>query len=120
MIHVLSPTSARLLQLQLDIHEIVRRPGTGVLEGERALVAPAHLLHFLVELPFATTLDEERSVHDHAVADDFVAAARNRDWSQGLVHVGYVPITGLFHRRLHETTKLHPREVGRGCNVAGD
>ena len=41
--------SVRLFELQLDVHEVVRRPGTRVLERQQVLVPAARFLHPLVE-----------------------------------------------------------------------
>src|SRR6266849_11092849 len=66
------------LQLQTDGHEVIRRPGAGVRELQLSLVAAADLLDLLVEHLGLVALDEERTVEDHAVADDLVRARRDR------------------------------------------
>src|SRR5437868_15415739 len=64
-----SVRSAGLLELELDVDEVVRRPRTRVLEREQVLVLAAHLAHTLVELLAAATVHEKGRVENHAVAD---------------------------------------------------
>src|SRR5687768_15973447 len=101
----------RLLQLELDVDEAVRRPRTGVLEREDVLVLAADLADHVVELLFPPAIHEKRRVRDHPVADNLVAAARHRDGFQRLVYVGDVAVAGLLHRALDQAAELHPREV---------
>src|SRR5688500_15910323 len=63
---VISPFSGRLLQLEFDVHEIVRGPRPGVLEGEEILVLPADLLHLVVERLLGFAIHEKRGVENHA------------------------------------------------------
>src|SRR5262245_31808306 len=59
---------ARALELEADVHEVVGRPGPGVLEVELALEALGDVVHRLVERLGPVALDEERGVHDHVLA----------------------------------------------------
>src|SRR5205807_361031 len=47
--HEVRPASGCLLQLQLDIHEIVRRPRSGVFEREQLFVLQADCFHAFVD-----------------------------------------------------------------------
>src|SRR6476661_8535709 len=62
----------RFLQLQLDVHEVVRWPGARVLEAQQVLVLAADFLDPLVEGGFLRSVDQEGSVQDHQVADRLV------------------------------------------------
>src|SRR5215210_5844161 len=107
------PSSGRLLQLEFDVHEIVRWPRPGVLEGEQILVLPADLLHLLVERFFGPAIHQKRGVENHAVADNLVAPAGDRYVLELLVNVRHVPVARVLHRSLDETAQLHTRKVRR-------
>src|SRR4029079_752104 len=79
--------SIGFLELQLDVHEVVRRPRTGVLERQQLVVAAAHFFSLVVEQALLRAVDEEGGVQNHAVANDLVAAARDGDRFQRLVNV---------------------------------
>src|SRR4051794_27534273 len=116
-IRLRSPTLASLpsdgfLELPLDVHEVVRRPGARVLEGEQVLVLAAHLAHALVELLAATAVHEEGGVEDHAITDHLVAAARDGDGLERIVYFGDVAVARLLERRFDQASELHAREVG--------
>src|SRR5581483_12159347 len=112
--------SARALQLQLDVDEVVWRPRPGVLERQQIIVAMTDLTHALVELLGASPLDEEGRIHDHAIANDLVAPTRDGDRLERIVHVGDEAIAGLFEGGLDEPAELHAGEVGRGTGVVRD
>src|SRR5947207_543333 len=112
--------SGCFLQLQLDVHEVIRWPRTGVLEGQQLFVLERDGLHLFVERLFVLAIDEKRGVEDHSVADDLVAATGDGDVLQLFVDVGDVSITRLFHGRYHQPAQLHARKVSRGCGIAGD
>src|SRR5262249_54486997 len=57
----------RTLELQPDVHEVVRRPWPGVAEVELVVPGP-DLLHLRVEGPLLVPGDQEGGVHDHLVA----------------------------------------------------
>src|SRR5690606_99797 len=107
------PRSARALELELDVHEVVGRPGPRVLEGQQALVALAQPAHRLVELVLARPLDEEGGVQDHAVADELVRLAGHGERLELGVEVRNELVRALLERRLDEAAELDPREVGR-------
>src|SRR6185503_2946793 len=65
---VIRPSSVGLLQLELDVHEVVRRPRAGVLEREDLLILQARLVYALVEGLLLRAVHEERGVEDHAIA----------------------------------------------------
>src|SRR5687768_13458212 len=68
-------TSAlRALELEADVHEVVRRPRSRVEERQLVLVLFRDLGDLIVEGPGLVTLHEERGVHDHLVADRLVRA----------------------------------------------
>src|SRR3990167_10474034 len=69
--------AGRALERETDRDEVVRRPRTGVLEGELALVPLADLLDLTVEGLGLLARDEERRVHDHLVADHLVGPRRD-------------------------------------------
>src|SRR5688572_13259267 len=110
----------RLLEFQLDVHEVVRRPRAGVLERQQVFVAAADFLDPVVERVLLSPLDQERGVEDHAVADDLVAAARDGDGLERLVNVGDIAALHSFERRLDEASELHAREVSGRGRVAAD
>src|SRR6185312_13520248 len=107
-----SPMLVRLLQLELDVDEVVRRPGPGVLEHKQVLEAPAQLLHDFVECPLAGAVDQKRGVQDHAIANDLVASARNRHALELLVDRRDVTTGAFFKCAFDEPAELHAREVG--------
>src|SRR5688572_92555 len=103
---------ARALQLQADVDEVVRWPGSGVLEGQ-LVEARRDFLDAAVERLFLVALDEERGVHDHLVADRAVDARRHRDVAQPLQELGDVALRPLLQRAIDQPSVLHAREVGR-------
>src|SRR5262249_32888236 len=111
---------ARAFELELDVDEVVRRPGAGVLERQEIIVAVADAAHALVELFAARALDQERRVHDHAITDDLVAAARDGDRLQGLVDIGDETVAGLLEGGLDQPPELHAREIRRRAGVVRD
>src|SRR6185312_6661278 len=106
-----SPMLVGLLQLELDVDEVVRRPRPGILEREEMLVATTQLLHGVVERLLTGPVDQKRRVHDHAVSDDLVAPARNGDALEFLVHSCDVPAGGFLQRTLDQSAELHAREI---------
>src|ERR1041385_5877381 len=63
-------TSAlRALQLQPNIHKVIRRPRPGIEKRQLVLVLLRDVGDLVVERPRLFAIDEERGVHDHLVAD---------------------------------------------------
>src|SRR3569623_169355 len=112
--------SAGFLELQLDVHVVVRRPRPGVLEGEQILVLAAHLAHALVELFASAAIHEEGRVQNHAVADHLVAAARDGHGLARIVHFGDVAVPRLLERGFDQAAELHACEVRRRGGIAID
>src|SRR2546430_6938298 len=80
----------RALELQTDGHEVVRRPGAGVLERELPLELHADVVDLRVELLGLVASHEERGVHDHLVADDLVRPRGDRGVAEGVVDLAHV------------------------------
>src|SRR5262245_40677256 len=85
-----SAGSIRLLQLQLDVHEVVWRPRTRILEREYVLVPSTRLFDTFVERLFLFPIDEKCGVGDHAIADRFVRPAGDGDRLERLVNLSDV------------------------------
>src|SRR5206468_10554551 len=71
----------RAFELEANIDEVVWRPWPGVFEGQ-LVVALTDVLHARIERSFKVSRDQERRVHNHAIADRLVRSRRDRDVAQ--------------------------------------
>src|SRR4051812_21959567 len=99
------------LQFQPDVDEVVRRPRSGVLEREPLVLLP-DLLDPRVERLLHLASDQERGVHNHAVANRLVRARGDRDAAQGVEDFGDVALGPRLQRGVDQAAVLHPREIG--------
>src|SRR4029079_19210221 len=99
-------------ELEADVDEVVRRPGTGVLEGQLLVLLP-DLLDPRVERLLHLARDEKGGVHDHAVADRLVRARGDRDVPQRGEDLGDVALGPGLQRRVDEAAVLHAGEIRR-------
>src|SRR5438309_803187 len=102
--------SVGLLQLQLDVHEVVGRPWSRVLEREQLLVLATRLLYPLVERRLLRPIDEERGIENHAITNRLVASTRHGDGLDLIMDVVHVALTDFLERGIDQTSKLHSRE----------
>src|SRR6185436_950673 len=99
------------LKLQANVHEIIRRPWSSVLERELAFVLRSNLFHFLIKLSFTITLDQKRRVHDHAIADRLVRARSDCRVAQLRIDLANVSVGLISQCGFDKTSELHAREV---------
>src|SRR5688572_28581855 len=78
------------LQLQPDVHKVVRRPWAGVLEVQALAVFLGNAVHGGDELGFFLAVNDEGGVHDHLVADGLVDARGDAYATQRFVDVAHV------------------------------
>ena len=77
---------------------------------DQAIVLGADPLHDLVEVRFLVAAHEERRVHDHAVADDFVAATRDRDRLERIAYLSDVDFIRRAQRHQIAAAKIEPSD----------
>src|SRR3954466_6544297 len=83
--NILSSVRRSALELEADVHEVIRRPRASVAEVQTVSEALGDAVHGGVELGFAVALDQECCVHDHLLANRLVVARGHAHVAQCLV-----------------------------------